>query len=257
MLEQYPFFVIFLIMIILECFFAMIAVSVIAKILGRYSKSDSEFLFALKYVPLFCIAMACVAFFASIVNAGIIISIPEPFWRVAFWGYFIIPFVVLAFFFWLYVKFVQKKKRNLRKSILHFWSVFGLSLTIVIAIFSSHILYATTFWRQIDLPTNPVCKLELRRAFTFCPEFERRVCFTSGKKIAIQFDTCGLDKFNVYELKNGNIFLENSKDWGESYIVDSKNEKVSICLPNQEIVNLLKDKKFIGNLDRKSFKKYK
>ena len=244
-------------MIILECFFAMIAISVIAKILKRYSKLDDEFLFALKYVPRFCIAMAAFAFFGCIVNTGIIMSVPEPFWRVAFWGYFIIPFVVLAIFFWLYVKFVQKKKRNLKKSILHFWSVFGLSFTIVVAIFSTHILHATMFWRQIDLPTNPVCKLELRRAFAFCSEFERRICFASEKKIAIQFDTCGLDKFNVYELKNGSIFLENSKDWGMSYIVDSKNEKVLTCQPNQEIVNLLKDKNFIGNLDRKSFKKCK
>ena len=40
----------------------------------------------------------------------------------------------------------------------------------------------------------------MRRAFSFCAEYERRISFTSGKKVNIQFDTCGLDDFYVFVL---------------------------------------------------------
>ena len=66
----------------------------------------------------------------------------------------------------------------------------------------------------------------MRARVALCPEFDRRIAFESGKRVGIWIDTCGLDKFGVYKLANGAIYLESEVGFGNSYIIDSKNEKV-------------------------------
>ncbi len=238
---------------ILVCTIAMIVISLTSVIIRRCRKTDSEFLFALKNVPLFCIAMAITTLVGFVIGFGAIISVSDSFSRFILLIIFVFPFVNLGFFFWLYVKFAEKKKRILGKAIFHFWSVFALCFFTTVAIIVGSVFHALMFWRGIDLPTKPVCKLEMRRAFSFCPEYERRISFTSGKKVNIQFDTCGLDDFYVFVLNDESLFLECCKDWGESYIVNPKSEKVLTCEPTQEIVDMLKNKKLIGKLDRNRF----
>ena len=147
-------------------------------------------------------------------------------------------------------------------------------------------------WQSLEIPSSPKCFLEMRARVALCPEFDRRIAFESGKRVGIWIDTCGLDKFGVYKLANGAIYLESEVGFGNSYIIDSKNEKVYEALggsaielkggmlcgrdggggesevsyetyggengnfksPSIPAAKLLDGKKFIGRLSRRAFR---
>lgn len=197
-------------------FFLLIGISLSARLL----RSDGFIAFSLRTVPAIC------AFMGAILTLwlAIIPHVSKP--AVAPFLILVPPPAILAAGFAFHVSRSLKRGISAMRATLSFAVGFALSLAITAAAIAANLAVYFNTWRSVEIPSSPKCFLEMRALVALCPEFDRRIAFASGKRVGIWIDTCGLDKFNVYKLANGAIYLEYENGFENSYIIDSKNEKV-------------------------------
>lgn len=263
-------------------FFLLIGISLSARLL----RSDGFIAFSLRTVPAICAFMgaiftlwlAVLPYVSKFVASPLLILVPPP--------------AILAAGFAFHVSRSLKRGISAMRATLSFAAGFALSLAVTAAAIAANLAVYFNTWQRLEIPSSPKCFLEMRARVALCPEFDRRIAFESGKRVGIWIDTCGLDKFGVYKLANGAIYLESEVGFGNSYIIDSKNEKVYEALggsaielkggmlcgrdggggesevsyetyggengnfksPSIPAAKLLDGKKFIGRLSRRAFR---
>lgn len=136
------------------------------------------------------------------------------------------PFAILAAGFAFHVLQSRKIGISAVYAALSFAAGFAYSIAVSLAVAAAILAVRLNTWQGVEIPSEPKCELQMRALATLCPEFDRRIAFESGKRVGIWADTCGLDKFAVYKLKSGAIYLKCTVAHGSSYIIDPKGEKV-------------------------------
>ena len=197
-------------------FFLPIGISLSA----RLFRSDGFMAFSLRTVPAICAFMGAILTFwlailphvANPPASPLLILIPPP--------------AILAAGFAFHVSRSLKRGISAIRATLSFADGFAFSLAVTAAAIAANLAAYFNTWQSVEIPSSPKCFLEMRARVALCPEFDRRIAFESGKRVGIWIDTCGLDKFGAYKLANGAIYLESEIGFGNSYIIDSKNEKV-------------------------------
>lgn len=206
-------------------FFLLIGISLSARLL----RSDGFMAFSLRTVPAICAFMgaiftlwlAVLPYVSKFAASPLLILIPPP--------------AILAAGFAFHVSRSRKRGISAMRAALSFAAGFALSLAVTAAAIAANLAVHFNTWRSVEIPSSPKCFLEMRARVAFCPEFDRRIAFESGKRVGICIDTCGLDKFGVCKLANGAIYLESENGFGNSYIIDSKNEKVYEALGSSAV----------------------
>ena len=116
---------------------------------------------------------------------------------------------------------------------------FVLSSAVTAAVFAAQAAIAMNTWESRPLPTSPECLMQFKRLPAMCPEYDRRITFKSGKTVGLSVDTCGQSNFDVYKV-DGKILLKN-KSFGDSFVVDAKDEKVFVLLDAHSVAELKGD----------------
>jgi len=210
--------------IIIIIFFLLIGVSLSARILNRKSSECGCFMFSLKTVPMSCAFMGF-AYFLSF--AGMFLLARELKSSMLFFlSLTLLPLIILGFGFWRFFLHARKSQFSAIKAAWSFILGFAFSVALTATVLALNMYYCLNTWQSVEIPTSPKCELQLKRLFTLCAEYDRRILFESKKKIAIRMDPCGISDFYVYALKNGAAYLECESAYGASYIIDAANEKV-------------------------------
>ncbi len=208
-------------LVLFEIIFALFALSSIAQTLCKKFMPLNWLGFSLMAMPLFCAAMGL-----SYIIVGELC--PEAY-RFAF--FYIVLFIILSGL--LFYRFAAAKN-----NIGVFGALFGyvigfiVAFCAVVSVLLLNLLASTLYYSNVALPQFDGCKMQFKRAFTMCPEYDRRIKFKSGKIVGIFPDTCGQSNFAVYKLKNGWLYLKCTGGIGNSFFVDAESEKVYDVLCN-------------------------
>ncbi len=146
-----------------------------------------------------------------------------------------IPLVILAAGFFVYLAKRGSKTPKI-VAVCEFAVGFVLAGATTVAVLAAQTAIAMNTWKSRPLPTSPECLMQFKRLPAMCPEYDRRIAFKSGKTVGLSVDTCGQSDFDVYEV-GGKILLKN-KSFGDSFVVDAKNEKVFVLLDSESVAEL-------------------
>ncbi len=149
-----------------------------------------------------------------------------------------IPLVILVAGFFAYSGSRGNKTSKIAAAC-EFAVGFVLAGAVAVAVFAAQAAVAMNTWKNRTLPTSPECLMQFKRLPAMCPEYDRRIAFKSGKTVGLSVDTCGQSDFDVYEV-HGKILLKN-KSFGDSFVVDAKDEKVFVLLDAHSIAELKGD----------------
>ena len=203
--------------------------SLIALLIERKQKRSNFLTFAFKVVPATCACMG-LAFIAINAALGNILLglMPAK-------GYAIFSLLLLVLIFMFGLVFVCCKAKKSGFSLLKALSAFGvgfiyscLALVVVLAL---AFIVAMNTWRGVEIHPDYTCEINYLRSATLCPEYDMKISFESGKEFGLFVDYGGHSKFKVYELKDGNLYLEDIADISPaSYVINPKLEKVYMRL---------------------------
>ena len=146
-----------------------------------------------------------------------------------------IPLVILAAGFFVYLAKRGSKTPKI-VAVCEFAVGFVLAGATTVAVLAAQTAIAMNTWKSRPLPTSHECLMQFKRLPAMCPEYDRRIAFKSGKTVGLSVDTCGQSDFDVYEV-GGKILLKN-KSFGDSFVVDAKNEKVFVLLDSESVAEL-------------------
>lgn len=203
--------------------------SLIALLIERKQKRSNFLTFAFKVVPATC---ACMGLSFIAINAAlgnILLGLmPAK-------GYAIFSLLLLVLIFMFGLVFVCCKAKKSGFSLLKALCAFGVgfvysSLALVVVLALAFIAAMNT-WRGVEIHPDYTCEINYQRRATLCPEYDMKISFESGKEFGLFVDYGGHSKFKVYELKDGNLYLEDIADISPaSYVINPKLEKVYMRL---------------------------
>ncbi len=202
-------------LMLLEFVFALLGLSWLAQIFCKKILLSCWLGFSLKTMPLFCAAMGL-----------LYIAVGELLPETYHFALFNIAFCIVLLGFLLYWLAADKNNIGVFGALLGFAVGFVVSYCTVFAVFLLNLLASTLYYSNVALSQYDGCKMQFKRAFAMCPEYDRRIKFKSGKIVGIFPDTCRQSNFAVYKLKNGWLYLKCTGGIGNSFFIDTKNERV-------------------------------
>lgn len=202
-------------LMLLELVFALLGLSWLAQIFCKKIRLFCWLGFSLKTMPLFCAAM-------GLLYIAVGELLPETY-RFALFG---VAFCIVLFGFLLYWLAADKNNIGVFGAFFGFALGFAVSYCTAFAVFLLNLFASTLYYTNVALPQSDGCKMQFKRTFAMCPEYDRRIKFKSGKIVGISLDTCGQSNFAVYKLKNGWLYLKCTGGIGNSFFIDAKNERV-------------------------------
>ena len=222
-------------MFVVISFFVLIGVSLLAWICEKRRPEGGFLLFTFKCVPALCAGMGAL-FILFVVILVLLAKIASPaisylncpkVFSALFEGVFCLgALLILVGGIAVHLAFAGRRNFSLWKALGSFALGFTFSAAVTAAVFAAHTWFVLNTWSGVEIHPEYSCKMLFKRLPAMCPEFDRYVGFDSGRKIGIHTDTCGLSDFEVYDLGEGRLYLRCMRDFGSSYIIDDKNEKV-------------------------------
>lgn len=213
-------------MLVVITFFSLVAVSLMARFFDKGKYKHSFIVFTFKHAPIVCAFMGA-AFVLTLICCNQIVRL---FSLSASAGLFLVQMLaaiaIMATGFWFYRSLALRRNFSVLKTCLSFVLGFAFSLALSLAIFAAGMFAYFNSFQYVKIHPDYSFQMRLKPLFTMCPEYDRSIVFASGKTVGIHMDTCGLSDFKVYKLNGGMIYLECQQHFGNSYVIDEKNEKV-------------------------------
>ena len=203
--------------------------SLIALLIERKQKRSNFLTFAFKVVPATCACMG-LSFIAINAALGNTLLGLMPVKAYAALSLFLL---FLIFMFGLVFVCCKAKKSgfSLLKALCAFGVGFVYSSLALVVVLALAFIAAMNTWRGVEIHPDYTCEINYQRSATLCPEYDMKISFESGKEFGLFVDYGGHSKFKVYELKDGNLYLEDMADISPaSYVINPKLEKVYMRL---------------------------
>ncbi len=213
---------------------------------GKYK--HNFIVFTLKYAPLVCAFMGA-AFVLALICCNQIVRL---FSLSASAGFLFLvqmlaAIAIMATGFWFYRSLALRRNFSMLKTCLSFVLGFAFSLALSLGIFAAGMFAYFNSFQYVKIHPDYSFQMRLKPLFAMCPEYDRSIVFESGKTVGIHMDTCRLSDFKVYKLNGGMIYLECQQHFGNSYVIDEKNEKVYMRIGDG--IAELKDVGYVDGMD--------